>query len=212
VDFTLGTGRRRARPPEGWSCAAPCTTSGVLVTPQVPVPWGSRRRVCGCRLDHGVSRPERAQGSGVVPVDMPSDGGQDSHVTEYAAGMTGRHQPESRSKGRLTPPTSSSPTPSPPRTPGKTPVPRETATAGRHPEMAAQRREAGRSVGITAPIGPVRGLFCPRPWPFRARPWPARPREPGTHGRIADGGSPNLRLERRTRWSAGGDSGRRSVL
>ena len=50
---------------------------------------------------------------------------------------------------------------------------------------------------------------CPRPWPFpppsmgwsvpvrgpvRLRPWTARTPKPGTHGRIADGGSPQTRL------------------
>jgi hypothetical protein len=68
-------------------------------------------------------------------------------------------------------------------------------------EVAGHRREVGRTVSVTAPTGPVRGLF-------RARPWPARPPEPGAHGRIADGGSPESCLEARTRWSAGGDSGR----
>ena len=58
------------------------------------------------------------------------------------------------------------------------------------------------SVGWSAP---VRG-------PFRLRPWTARTPEPGTHGRIADGGSPQTRLEARTRWSAGGDSGGGSGL
>src|ERR1019366_283898 len=83
------------------------------------------------------------------------------------------------------------------------------------------------AVGINAPTGPLRGLFLPpprpRPWPFlppsvarsapvrgpfRLRPWPARPPQSGAHGRIADGGGPDSRLEARTRWSAGGDSGR----
>ena len=36
--------------------------------------------------------------------------------------------------------------------------------------MAGQRRETGMTVGTTAPTGPVRGLFCPRPW---AGPWPS---------------------------------------
>jgi len=62
---------------------------------------------------------------------------------------------------------------------------------------------------LTAPGDGLVRRSCPR------RPCPsvrsATP-EPGTHGRIADGGSPNFRLERRTRWSAGGDSDRRSGL
>ena len=58
----------------------------------------------------------------------------------------------------------------------------------------------------------------PRPWPFRPRPWLVRARpgaaripEPGTHGRIADGGGPEMRLEARPRWSARGHSGGASV-
>ena len=51
-------------------------------------------------------------------------------------------------------------------------------------------------VGVTAPTGPVRGLFRPRPWP-------ARPPEPGAHGRIADGGSPESHLEAHMCWSVG---------
>jgi hypothetical protein len=62
--------------------------------------------------------------------------------------------------------------------------------------MPRQSQKAGRTVGVTAPTGPVRGLF-------RARPWPATAPEPGTYGRIADDGSPESRLEALTRWSAG---------
>ena len=61
------------------------------------------------------------------------------------------------------------------------------------------------AVCVTAPTGPVRGLV-------RARPWTARTPKPGTHGRIADGGGPQTHLERRMRWSAGGDSGGASGL
>jgi hypothetical protein len=59
-----------------------------------------------------------------------------------------------------------SPTPSASRTPGPSPNPvtREMTTAHRHPEMPGQGHKAGRTVGITAPTGPVRGLFRPRPW------------------------------------------------
>jgi hypothetical protein len=71
--------------------------------------------------------------------------------------------------------------------------------------MPGQSDKAGREVSVTAPTGLVRGLF-------RLRPWPARPPEPGTHGRIADGGGPESRLGARTRWSAGGGSGRRAAL
>jgi hypothetical protein len=59
------------------------------------------------------------------------------------------------------------------------------------------------TVGMTAPTGPVRGLFRHGPWPFpppsvgwsvavRGRfthgRWTAWTPEPGAHGRIADGG------------------------
>jgi hypothetical protein len=67
--------------------------------------------------------------------------------------------------------------------------------------MPGHRQEAGRTVSVTAPTGPVRGLFRPRPWI-----------KPGAHGRIADGGGPGRTLEARTRWSAGGDSGGASGL
>ena len=75
-----------------------------------------------------------------------------------------------------------------------------------------------RAVCITAPAGPVRGLLRPRPWAgpwpsvgrsvpvrggFRLGSWTARTPKPGTHGRIADGGGPQTRLEARPRWSAG---------
>ena len=96
-----------------------------------------------------------------------------------------------------TPPTSASPTSSAFRTPSRSPGPatREMTTASRHPEMPGQRQEAGRTVGVTAPTGPVRGFFRPRPWT-----------KPGAHGRMADGGGPGRSLEARMRWSAGGDS------
>ena len=70
----------------------------------------------------------------------------------------------------------------------------------RAPEMAPM----GRTVCVTATTGPVRGLFRPRPW--------IRALRLGTHGRIADGGGPQTRLERRMRWSAEGDSGGASGL
>ena len=61
--------------------------------------------------------------------------------------------------------------------------------------MSGQIRKAGWTVCVTAPVGPVRGLV-------RARPWTARTPKPGVHGRIADGGGPQTRLERHMRWSA----------
>ena len=85
--------------------------------------------------------------------------------------------------------------------PESDPVTRETTTASRHPEMPGQRHKAGRTVGVTAPTAPVRGFFRPRPWT-----------KPGTHGRIADGGGPGWRLERRMRWSAAWTSGRSDGL
>jgi hypothetical protein len=78
----------------------------------------------------------------------------------------------------------------------QTPSPRsnpvtEMTAARRHPEVPAQRQEAGRTVSVTAPTGPVRGFFRPRPWP-----------KPDAHGRIADAGGPGRSLERRMCWSA----------
>jgi hypothetical protein len=67
--------------------------------------------------------------------------------------------------------------------------------------MPGHRQEAARTFSVTAPTGPVRGLFRPRPWT-----------KPDAHGRIADGGSPGQTLEARTRWLAGGDSGGASGL
>jgi hypothetical protein len=101
------------------------------------------------------------------------------------------------STGRLMPPTSGSPRPSAPATPRKTPVTRATATPSRHRNRSRRPRP---------------WPFRPRPWLVRARPWAARIPEPGTHGRIADGGGPQTRLEWRMRWSAGGGSGRASGL
>jgi Phage integrase family len=68
-------------------------------------------------------------------------------------------------------------------------------------EMAGQRQEAGRDGR--------RNRSCPR------RPCPSvvsAPPDPGADGRIADGDSPQLSLEPRTRRSAGGDSGGASGL
>jgi hypothetical protein len=95
---------------------------------------------------------------------------------------------------------------------GKTLVTRATATSSRRPEMAGQGRIRVRAVCVTAPTGPVHGLFHPRPW---AGPCPSVARtapKSGAHGRIADGGGPESRLEWRPRWSAGGDSGGASGL
>jgi hypothetical protein len=73
---------------------------------------------------------------------------------------------------------------------------------GRNHEMPDQSQEAGWTVSVTAPIGPVRGLFRRRPW-AGPRPsvagsatvcGPLGPPEPGAHGRIADGGGPKSRL------------------
>jgi hypothetical protein len=68
------------------------------------------------------------------------------------------------------------------------------------------------AVSETAPSGPVRGFFRPRPWPVLASSVVRTAQESGAHGRIADGGSPGSHLEAHMRWSAEGDSSRRSVL
>jgi hypothetical protein len=75
------------------------------------------------------------------------------------------------------------------------------ATASRPPEVAGHSQEAGRTVSVTAPTRAV-----------RARPWILRVQEPGVHGRIADGGGPESRLEARMFWSAAPSLGWRSVL
>jgi hypothetical protein len=81
--------------------------------------------------------------------------------------------------------------------------------SAQYPEMPGQHQEAGRTVSVTAPTGPVRDLFLRRPWagprPSVGRSAPVRGRfrhglrtartpEPGAHGRIADGGGPKSRL------------------
>jgi hypothetical protein len=38
------------------------------------------------------------------------------------------------------------------------------AYAAGGPEMPGQSQKAGWTVGVTAPVGPVRGLFRARPW------------------------------------------------
>ena len=81
-----------------------------------------------------------------------------------------------------------------------------------NPEMPGQRHKAGWTVGTTAPIGPVRGLFGARPWPVSPPSVGRTAPEPGAHGRIADGGGTESRLGQRPRWSAQGDSGRRDGL
>ncbi len=72
------------------------------------------------------------------------------------------------------------------------------ATASMHPEMPGQRREAGRTVSVTATTFPVRGFSTPSV--------AYAPPESGAHGRIADDGGPQSRLEARMRWSAAGDA------
>jgi len=78
---------------------------------------------------------------------------------------------------------------------------KSTPIASREAEMPAQRQESRRD-------GRYNRSRRPRPWPSVDSAAP----EPGVHGRIADGSSPDFRLERRMCWSAGGDAGRRSVL
>ena len=85
--------------------------------------------------------------------------------------------------------------------PGPSLATREMTTERRHPEVPAQRQETGWTVGVTAPTGPVRGFSRPRPW--------TRPR---AHGRIADGRSPGVILERYMCWSAAWTSGRSDGL
>ena len=58
------------------------------------------------------------------------------------------------------------------------------------------------TVGVTAPTGPVRDVFRPRPWAGACLSVARAAPKPGTHGHIADGGRPEIRLKRRMRWSA----------
>jgi hypothetical protein len=81
------------------------------------------------------------------------------------------------------------------------PATKVTPIASRQPEVAGQRQGAGQDGQHTAPTLAV-----------RARPCAARSPDPGAYGRIADGGSPESRPERRTRWSAAGDSDRSDGL
>ena len=67
--------------------------------------------------------------------------------------------------------------------------------------MAGQQPDAEQNGRHTAPAN---GLDTAPALAVRAGPWVAPPLKPGTHGRIADGGGPQTRLERRMRWSAGG--------
>jgi hypothetical protein len=72
---------------------------------------------------------------------------------------------------------------------------------------SAARRRAGRSADRSS----GRSAHRSRP----RRPCPSVdsvPSGPGTHGRIADGGSPKSRLETHKRWSAAGTSAGASVL
>jgi len=92
-----------------------------------------------------------------------------------------------------------SPRPSTPRTLSEIIV--RKATASSHPEVAGHGRKPGWTVSVTAPILAVRAPSVDFKDP-----------EPGAHGRIADGGGPKTRLERRPCWSAAGASGGRSVL
>jgi hypothetical protein len=41
------------------------------------------------------------------------------------------------------------------------PATKATPASSRHPEMPGQRQEAGWTVSVTAPTGPVRGFFRP---------------------------------------------------
>ena len=87
-------------------------------------------------------------------------------------------------------------------------VPRavSTASTGRHPEAAGQQPDTGQNGRHTAPADGLDTAPAPA---VRARPWIPLPPSPGTHGRIADGGGPQIGLEARPRWSAASASARR---
>jgi hypothetical protein len=83
------------------------------------------------------------------------------------------------------------------------------------------------TVGMTAPTGPVRGLFRHGPWTgpcpsvdwsvvvrgrFRHGRWTARTPEPGAHGHIADGGGPESSLQTHNGRLGAYDSNRRIGL
>ena len=116
---------------------------------------------------------------------------------------------------RLMPPTSASPTPSAPPSPSPALAMKATPAASRQPEMAGQPPDAGRNGRCTAPAdgqhtAPTLAAR-PRPWPFPPPSVDFTAPKSGTHGRIADGGSPKSSLETNKCWSAGGDSNGRSV-
>jgi hypothetical protein len=86
----------------------------------------------------------------------------------------------------------------------------------KHPEIAGQQPGVERNGRYTAPsdgqhTAPALAVR-PRPWPFPPPSVAFTAPKSGTHGRIADGGGPKSSLETHMRWSAGGDSDRRSVL
>jgi hypothetical protein len=61
--------------------------------------------------------------------------------------------------------------------------------------MPGQSQEAGWTVSVTAPIGPVRGLFAVVRGLVHARPWPVLPRSvdrsaPGTRRALLRGAAP----------------------
>ncbi len=97
---------------------------------------------------------------------------------------------------------------------------KKTTTVSRYPEMPGQQPDAKQNGQQTAPVdgqhtAPVDGQHTAPAPAVRSRPFPSvRPAapDPGTHGRIADGGGPQSRLEARMRWSAGGNSDRGSGL
>src|ERR1039457_475978 len=114
------------------------------------------------------------------------------------------------------PPTSASPTPSAPPSPSSALAMKATPAASRQPEVAGQQPDAERNGHHTAPsdgqhTAPALAAR-PRPWPFPPPSVAFTAPKSGAHGRIADGGGPQSRLETHKCWSAGGDSGRRSVL
>jgi len=78
--------------------------------------------------------------------------------------------------------------------------------------MPGQSQKAGWTVGVTAPVGPVRGLFRA---PSVGWSVPVRgPHGPGTRRPRTHSGRrwPRTRLERRMRWSVPGDLGRSDGL
>jgi hypothetical protein len=182
---------------------------------------GTTRKECGPK--HRAAHETRAIPMGRRPYDVrcrcgsaPGCPPSRSPAASATASASCSRSTRTASTGRLMRPTSASPTPSAPPSPSPALAMKATPAAGRQPEVAGQQPDAERNGRYTAPsdgqhTAPALAAR-PRPWPFLPPSVGFTAPKSGMHGRIADGGSPKSSLEARMCWSAGGDSGRRSVL